>query len=104
MAKLLKRKVDKYLSEWKASAEHKPLIIKGARQVGKTYSIDAFIRANYGNVVKINFVEQKMYKGIFDNGYEVDAIIKNISLLNSALSFIPDDTIFFFDELQECPQ
>ncbi len=103
MAKLLKRKVDRYLSEWKASAEHKPLIIKGARQVGKTHSIDAFIRANYGTVVKINFVEQKMYKGIFDNGYEVDTIIKNISLLNPTLSFVPGDTIFFFDELQECP-
>ncbi len=103
MSKLLKRKIDTYLKEWKANPERKPLIVKGARQVGKTHSIEAFSNANYTTVIKINFVEQKAYKNIFDNGYEVDSIIKNISLLNPTATFTPGTTIFFFDELQECP-
>ncbi len=103
MDKLLKRKIDTYLLEWKNNPDRKPLIVKGARQIGKTASIEAFARANYGSVIKINFVEQSVYKNIFDNGYEVDAIIKNISLLNPELRFVAGDTLFFFDELQVCP-
>ncbi len=103
MSKLLKRKIDSYLLQWRSNPDRKPLIVKGARQVGKTRSIDAFVNAHYRHVVKINFVEQKMYKRIFNDGYEVDAIVKNISLLNPALEFVPGDTVFFFDELQECP-
>ncbi len=100
---MLKRKVDTFLVQWKDNPGRKPLIVKGARQIGKTHSIDAFAKANYQSVVRINFVEQKMYKSIFDEGYEVDTIIKNISLLNPEQKFIPGKTIFFFDELQECP-
>lgn len=103
MSQLLRRKIDTHLQQWKNNPEHKPLIVKGARQIGKTRSIDAFTEANYKSVIKINFVEQKMYKSIFDEGYEVDTIIKNISLLNPHLKFIPNETVFFFDELQECP-
>lgn len=103
MAQLLNRKIDSYLNQWKNTPGHKPLIVKGARQIGKTRSVEAFAQANYKSVVKINFVEQKMYKGIFDNGYEVDTILKNISLLNPSIKFIPNNTLFFFDELQECP-
>ncbi len=103
MSKMIKRKIDTFLLQWKDNPDRKPLIVKGARQIGKTYSIDAFAKANYQSVVRINFVEQKMYKSIFDEGYEVDTIIKNISLLNPEQKFIPGKTIFFFDELQECP-
>lgn len=52
---------------------------------------------------RLNFVEQKRYRDIFEDGFEVDAILKNISLLNPELKFIPGDTLFFFDELQACP-
>lgn len=103
MDKLLKRKIDSVLAEWKNRVGHKPLIIKGARQIGKTVSISAFARANYKSFIYINFVEQKKYRSIFDDGYEVDTILKNISLLNPSFTFIPEDTLFFFDELQECP-
>lgn len=103
MAKLLERKIDSVLVEWKNRENHKPLIIKGARQIGKTMSISAFADVNYKSVIKINFVEQQKYKNIFDEGYEVDAILKNISLLNPSAEFIPGDTLFFFDELQENP-
>lgn len=103
MEKLLRRKVDAYLIDWKNNPDRKPLIVKGARQVGKTFSVELFANQNYKSVIKINFVEQTKYRNIFDDGFEVDAILKNISLLNPDFKFIPGDTIFFFDELQACP-
>lgn len=103
MEKLLKRKIDKYLTDWKNRPDKKPLIIKGARQIGKTRSVEWFAGQNYVSVIEINFIEQKKYREIFNDGFEVDAILKNISLLNPELKFIPGNTIFFFDELQACP-
>lgn len=103
MEKLLKRKIDKYLTDWKNRPDRKPLIIKGARQIGKTRSVEWFASQNYASVIEINFIEQKKYREIFNDGFEVNAILKNISLLNPELKFIPGNTIFFFDELQACP-
>lgn len=100
---LLKRKIDRYLASWKQNPNRKPLIVKGARQIGKTNSIRAFGRANYESVIEINFVLQKKFCSIFDNGYEVDTIIKNISLMEPSWKFIPHKTLIFFDELQKCP-
>lgn len=100
---MLKRKIDKYLEEWKASVDKKPLIVKGARQVGKTASIRYFGEKYYNNIVEINFALQPKYKQIFADGYEVDRIIKNITLLNPTLVFVPHETLLFFDELQEYP-
>ena len=100
---LLERKIDTYLSEWKNNPKRKPLIVKGARQIGKTESIRAFGKANYESVIEINFVLQKKFRAIFDNGYEVDTIIKNISLLEPSWKFVPHKTLIFFDELQKCP-
>ena len=100
---LLKRKIDAFLAAWKQNPHRKPLIVKGARQIGKTRSIQAFGQANYESVIEINFVLQKKFRSIFDNGYEVDTIIKNISLLEPSWKFIPYKTLIFFDELQKCP-
>ena len=100
---MLERKIDTFLDEWKKNPERKPLIVKGARQIGKTESIRAFGRANYVSVIEINFVLQKKFRSIFENGYEVDTIIKNISLLEPSWQFIPGKTLIFFDELQKCP-
>ncbi len=99
---MLRRKIDIYLREWK-NREHKPLIVKGARQIGKTKSIEFFAKANYENVVEINFVLQPQYKTIFENGYEVNEVVKAISLRNPEFRFEEGKTIVFFDELQECP-
>lgn len=99
----MKRKIDTFLIEWKNNPDKKPLIVKGARQIGKTRSIEWFGNQNYQSVISINFVEQKKYKEIFNDGFEVDTILKNISLLNPDFKFIPGDTLFFFDELQACP-
>ena len=99
---LLKRKIDVFLQEWKNNPDHMPLIVKGARQIGKTESIRNFARKHYTNVIEINFVLQKQYQDIFDDGFEVDTILKNISLRNPELEFIPGKTLFFFDEIQDC--
>lgn len=103
MEQILKRKIDAYLESWKNNPERKPLIVKGARQIGKTRSIEHFAAQHYKHVVKINFVEQIKYRDIFNDGFEVDTILKNISLLNPNFEFIPHHTLFFFDELQACP-
>lgn len=98
----LKRKIDYFLNDWKLDENKKPLIVKGARQIGKTESIRYFANNNYKSVIEINFVLQKQYRVIFDNGFEVDTIIKNISLINPNFEFIPGQTLIFFDELQDC--
>ncbi len=103
MNQLLERKIDTVLVEWKRNPDRKPLIVKGARQIGKTKSISAFAHKNYKSVIEINFVEQTQFKNIFNDGYEVDTILKNISLLNPSAQFIEGDTLFFFDEMQACP-
>jgi len=103
MNKLLRRKIDAFLTAWKQNPDRKPLIVKGARQIGKTRSIEWFAKQNYSSVIQINFIEQKKYCNNFNDGFEVNSILKNISLLNPETEFIPGRTIFFFDELQACP-
>lgn len=100
---LLKRKIDMYLANWKLNPERLPLIVKGARQIGKTSSIENFALNNYKSMVGINFALQKQYKSVFDDGFDVDTILKNISLINPDFVFIPGETLIFFDELQACP-
>ncbi len=100
--KRLRRKIDGYLGAWKSTPGHMPLIIKGARQIGKTEAVRHFAKNHYEYLIEINFVLQKQYKDIFDDGFEVDTIIKNISLKNPSLEFVPGKTLIFFDELQDC--
>jgi hypothetical protein len=100
---LLKRKIDKYLDEWYKDPDHKPLIINGARQIGKTVSVRAFGKAHYESVVEINFVLEEKFRSIFDDGYKVDTILKNITMLDPGVRLIPGKTLIFFDELQKCP-
>ena len=101
--KLLRRKIDAFLEDWKSRTERMPLIVKGARQIGKTESIRYFAHRHYKNIIEINFVLQKHFKTIFDNGFEPDTIIRGISLLDPSLEFTAGETLIFFDEMQECP-
>lgn len=98
----LKRKIDNYLVEWKNSQERKPLIIKGARQIGKTESVRHFAES-YENFVNINFALEKKFKVICEDGYEVQTIIKNISRIDPAKKFIEGKTLILFDEIQDYP-
>ena len=99
----LKRKLDDFLLEWKKSADRKPLIVKGARQIGKTESIKHFA-VNYENFVNINFVLEKKYKTICEDGYTVQDVIRNISRIDSEKKFVPGKTLILFDEIQDYPE
>ena len=98
-----KRKIDDFLQEWKADAKHKPLIIKGARQIGKTESILHFAKQNYKNIVYINFALEKKFMQILADGYDVESVTRNITLADPSIQFIPKESIILFDEIQEHP-
>jgi predicted AAA+ superfamily ATPase len=100
---MLKRKINDYLLNWKQTPHHMPLIIKGARQIGKTESVRYFAKNNYKHIVEINFTLQKEFRRIFDKGFSIDSIISEITFLNPSLVFVPHETLLFFDELQDCP-
>ena len=97
---MLKRKIDVFLEEWK-NREHNPLIIKGARQIGKTTSIMEFAKKNYESVIEINFISNPEYIQIFKGGFDVDSVVLELSILNPNLKFITNNTLIFFDEVQE---
>ncbi|WP_314966467.1 ATP-binding protein [Oribacterium sinus] len=98
-----KRKIDDFLQEWKADAKHKPLIIKGARQIGKTESILHFAKQNYKSIVYINFALEKKFMQILADGYDVESVTRNITLADPSIQFIPKESIILFDEIQENP-
>lgn len=98
----LKRKIDDFLTKWKANPDRLPLIIKGARQIGKTFSIEKFAKS-YKSFVEINFITDPQYKKIFEEGYSVQQVVKQISFINPEFKFIPHDTLILFDEMQACP-
>jgi len=99
----LKRKIDRYLETWFNNKEKKPLIIKGARQIGKTRSIRQFAKSHYEIVNEINFIEFPKFKSVLEDGYSADAIIKNITRIDPGIHFEPGKTLIFFDEIQSFP-
>ena len=98
----LKRKVDQFLLDWKSNPDRLPLIIKGARQIGKTNAIRFFGENNYKVFIEINFIFQKEMKTIFEHSFNVDEIMKEITLRQPQLEIIPYETLIFFDEMQDC--
>ncbi len=99
---MLKRKVYDKLLEWKKSTDKKCLIIKGARQVGKTYLIREFGKAEYKSFVEINFLSHPEYKSIFSGNLSGDEIYKKISASIPGINMIPGKTLIFLDEIQKC--
>ena len=97
------RKIDQTLLTWKQDKARLPILLNGARQVGKTEAVRHFAKSSYSNFIEVNFVEQPEYKGILLDGYSADAIVKRMSLINPSLRFVPGETLIFFDEIQECP-
>lgn len=80
-----------------------PLIVKGARKILRTESIKNFGLNNYKSLIEINFVLQPEYKDIFDKGFEIDRVIKDITFKNENFQFIPGETLIFFYEIQDYP-
>ena len=102
---MLRRKIEKSLIAWKNTPGHKPLIIKGCRQCGKTFSVMDFAKKNYKNVVYLNFFENSDYASVFDGNLEIDRIIMLLSaLLGSKAVFEAGKTVLILDEIQECPE
>lgn len=101
---MLKRKIEQRLQEWKRSPNRKPLLIKGCRQCGKTYSVLDFAKKNYKHVVYLNFFENPDYCSVFEGSLEIDNITMLLSaLLGSEAVFEPGNTILVLDEIQEYP-
>lgn len=102
---MLKRKIENKLTEWKDTTNRKPLIIKGCRQCGKTYSVLDFAKKNYKNVVYLNFFENPDFVSVFAGSLEVDNIIMMLSaLLGKGAVFETGQTVLVLDEIQECPE
>jgi len=102
---MLKRKIEQRLIEWKNTPGHKPLIVKGCRQCGKTYSVLDFARKNYKNVVYLNFFENPGYASVFSGSLQVDHIIMMLSaLLGNDAVFEEGQTALVLDEIQDCPE
>ena len=101
---MLKRKIESVLRDWKAKPSRKPLVIKGVRQCGKTFSVRQFAGENYIHVVYIDFFEQPEAKVAFQSSKKVDDIVMNITAIVPGATFIPGQTCLILDELQECPE
>ena len=98
----MERKIMKKLIEWKNDHNRKPLILRGARQVGKTYIIKQFGKENYNNVAYFNFDhDQELYQ-LFENTKDPKRILEQLSFVNGE-AIIPEKTLIIFDEIQECP-
>lgn len=98
----LPRLIDSYLEDWKNSPNHKPLLIRGARQVGKSWAI-RHLGEKFKSFLEINFEKQPEFKTIFQQNLDVDRILAQISILSN-VSIKDDETLLFLDEIQECPE
>lgn len=97
----MERKMSKKLLDWKNNKEKTPLILYGARQVGKTYTILSFGKENYKNVAYINFEDNTEISKVFEQDLEVERIIKELSV-KLGITILEEDTLIFFDEIQAC--
>jgi len=100
---MLRRKIEDKLMKWKNDPEKKSLLVRGARQVGKTFSISEFGKNNYGVFININFVKNPEYTAIFDGDLDVDSVMRRMSAFFPKAEFVPGDTLIFLDEIQKCP-
>ena len=101
---MLRRKIEDTLTQWKNASGHKPLVIMGIRQCGKTFIVQHFAAAHYKTVVYINFIKQPERINAFVGSKDVNSILLNLSAQIQNVSFTPGDTCFIFDEIQECPE
>lgn len=99
----LARKIDGVLDAWRARPDRKPIILKGARQVGKTEAVRAFAARHYESFIEINFALQPHFRQIVAEGYEAQSVVRRLSSLLPAARFLEGRTLIFFDEIQDFP-
>ena len=101
---MYKRKIESVLLEWKDTPNHKPLVIKGCRQCGKTSSVVAFAKKHYKHVIYIDFHEQEQLCALFAGSLSVDYLTMAISASVPGAQFVPHNTCLVLDEIQNCPR
>lgn len=102
---MLRRKIEEKLRDWKRTPNHKPLILKGCRQCGKTFSVLDFAEKNYKHVVYLNFFENADYAAVFSGSLDVDYLVMMLSaLLGKEAVFVPGETLLILDEIQDYPE
>lgn len=99
----MERFILKKLLDWKNSPYRKPLILKGVRQVGKTWALKEFGSLYYDNTAYFNFDENEEYKQFFETTKDVNRILQNLMLV-SGQQILPEKTLIIFDEVQDCPK
>lgn len=101
---MLKRKFYDSLLQWKSSHRKECLLVKGARQIGKTFIIDYFGKNNYSSYLYLNFILDKTAAECFGDNITADEIFKQISARYQRFHLVPGDTMIFLDEIQSCPR
>lgn len=101
---MYKRKVEDILQTWLQDDSHKPLVVKGVRQCGKTSSVVDFAHKHFKNVVYLDFREHPDYKKFFTPNLEVDSIVMRITAAMPSVEIEAGETCFIFDEIQDCPK
>lgn len=101
---MLKRKFYDSLLKWKSSHGQECLLVKGARQIGKTFIIDLFGKRNYSSYLYLNFILDKASAECFGDNLNADEIFKRISARYPRFHLVPGDTMVFLDEIQSCPR
>ena len=100
----MKREIYQKLIEWKNKEKKKPLIIFGARQVGKTYLVEQFAKENYDYFYSINFEFDKDAKELFSGNLDIKTLLLQLSSYKTNTPIKEGKTLIFFDEVQKCPQ
>jgi len=100
----LKRHIDKWLREWKNNPEHKPALIRGIRQSGKTHSIKLFAENTYQVVIYLNFWDRPDLIDVFEGQLDADTLVRELSVKIPMPDLVEGSTVFLFDEVQECPR
>lgn len=101
---MLKRKITMELLAWKNDPEKLCLMVNGARQVGKSTTIQEFCKVHYTHFIEMNFIENEEYLQIFDGALDKNTILKQITLFFPEIELVPNETVIFFDEIQHCPR
>ena len=99
----MKRKIYDSLLAWKADSDRKPLILEGARQVGKTYILMEFGKCEYDNLIYINCQNNSFMQNLFTMDFDMERILRDISAY-AGQGIVPGKTLIFFDEAQDAPR
>ncbi len=99
----MRRNIEDYFSKWAKDPQRTPLLIRGARQIGKSYTVRKFAEKNFTNFIEINFERQPEFKSFFEESLDPKILCQKIYSMTEQ-QIIPSQTLLFFDEIQQCPQ